>query len=122
MPHVVDLDLKPADFRLSPAVGPSHHWLVLDFFGRALLIRKLRQVRPDLRVPQFRVPAELLPVLDQMIDLLELREWPEPATEFGRAAASVMVMRLGLALSRGEPLPDWRGGLWLEKRGSAKHP
>jgi len=116
MPHVVELDLKPTDFRLNPGVQPGHHWLVGDFFGRTVLLKQLRLVRPGLSVPQFRVPTELLAVLEQMVDLLDLRGWPEPATEFGRAAASVMLLRMCRALSKGAALPAWQDGFGIERR------
>jgi hypothetical protein len=122
MPHVIELDLKLADFRLRPGVTPNHHWLVRDFFGRTLLVKQLRLVRPGFNVPRFKVPAELLPVLDQMVDLLDLRAWPEPATEFGRAAASVMLLRMCRYLSRGAALPSWQDGFGIEQEAFKPRP
>jgi hypothetical protein len=54
------------------------HWLLDLTWGRELLKTKLRQVRPELLVPQWREIPALEPLLDDIIDQLGLREWSRP--------------------------------------------
>lgn len=55
------------------------HWLLDTIWGRELLKTKLRQVRPYLLVPHWRELPELEPLLEEMIDELDLRAWPRPS-------------------------------------------
>lgn len=57
---------------------PARHWLLDALYGRELLKLKLRQRRPDLRVPRLSDPAELEPLLERMVDELGLRGWHRP--------------------------------------------
>ena len=61
------------------------HWLLDTICGRELLKTKLRQVRPYLRVPTWRELPELEPLLNDMIDELDLRSWPRPRGLAARA-------------------------------------
>lgn len=56
------------------------HWLLDTVYGRELLKEKLRRSRPDLVVPLWRERPELDPLLDRMIDDLDLRAWKKPST------------------------------------------
>ena len=81
MPHVVNLDLTAADFRQYPAMEfATPHWLLGAIYGRPLLKAKLRQMRPDLQVLTMRDAPEQEQLLEVMVDVLDLRDWPEPKT------------------------------------------
>jgi len=56
----------------------------------------------------YRIEPEIFPYMESMIDLLELREWPEPRTVGDRIRAAVMLMRMVYAFKMGRELPDWR--------------
>ncbi|NCT98702.1 MAG: hypothetical protein GXD23_15150 [Comamonadaceae bacterium] len=97
--------MTTADFRQH--YTPDPHWLLGTAFGRDLLKMRLRQVEPDLNVPEWKYAAHLDPKLERMVDDLGLREVAKPRTawetlKFMKIASSSM-----LAVSRGEPLPEW---------------
>ena len=88
MPHVVNLDLTAADFRQHPAMeDASPHWLLGAIYGRSLLKTKLRQMRPDLQVLTMRDRPEHEQLLESMVDVLDLRDWPEPKSVSVRISA-----------------------------------
>lgn len=62
------------------AQNTRRHWLLDTVYGRQLLNEKLRRSRPDLLVPLWRERPELDPLLDRMIDALDLRGWKKPST------------------------------------------
>lgn len=105
MPHFVSKPLKPADFRQHPAMAFSQpHWLMNTVYGRQLLKTKLRQTRPDLQVLLIRHQPEYEPLLEAMVDVLDLREWPEPKTASERLKALRAILRSTLELSAlGQP-------------------
>jgi len=101
---------RASDFRVQPGANlASPHWLLSHPYGREVLIHKLREVRPDLQFFRFRTPPELEPFLDAMIDLMGMRDWPEPRTVGERVRAGLMLLRIGFAQGGGYELPDWRG-------------
>lgn len=83
----------------------ASHWLLRHPYGRDLLACKLRQARPDLRFNHYHLGVELMPLLELMIDLLELRDWSEPRTRRERIATSVLLLRTIFAFKMGWPLP-----------------
>lgn len=109
MPHVVELSLAPEDFRLHPGLhAQGGHWLVSHPYGFGLLVAKLGMERPDLGASQYRRQPELAPYLEEMVDALELREWPEPLTVRERARVVVLLLRMAWCLKWGSALPAWR--------------
>jgi len=119
MPTKVSLDLTPiagnpapfraSDFRLhgSPTLS-ERHWLLRHTYGREILLAKLREVRPDVRVHRFRTTPEDEHWLDSAIDYMDLRDWPEPQTLRERVRASLLLLRYVACLAGGYGLPDWR--------------
>lgn len=109
MPHVVTLDLKAADFRQHPAVEEAPpHWLRDAIYGRHLLKTKLRQMRPDLQVLMVREQPEHEQLLETMVDVLDLRDWPEPKTIATKLKAVRLILRMALAIDDGREPPSWR--------------
>lgn len=107
MPHVVELDLTPVRGAAgAPAV--MRHWLLDTVYGRDLLKAKLRKVRPDMTVPRMRHAAELDHMLDYMVDVMGLRNWPEPVSFMERARYLRVVLRMMIAVDKEQALPDWR--------------
>jgi hypothetical protein len=108
MPHVVQLDLSNVSSHgRAPAVG-GRHWLLRAVYGRDLLKAKLRQVRPDLVVKRWAEQRELDSLLDDMVDEMNLRDWPEPVTAAARLRYLSLVLRMLVAVDEGAPLPTWR--------------
>jgi hypothetical protein len=105
MPHVIELDMTAADFRQH--YTPDPHWLLETAFGRDLLKMRLRQVEPDLNVPEWKYAAHLDPKLERMVDDLGLREVAKPRTTWETLKFMKIASRSMLAVSRGEPLPEW---------------
>lgn len=109
MPHVVKLDLTAADFRQHPAMEfESPHWLVDAIYGRQLLKTKLRQIRPDLQVLSLRDNPEHERLLESIVDVLGLRDWPEPKTISERFKSVRLILRMTYELSEGREPPSWR--------------
>ena len=98
--------MKRSDFRVHG--GGQPHWLLLHPFGQELLISKLQEVRPDMKVPRYRLPVELISLLDPMIDLLEMRAWPQPKGARERLGAWMFLLKCQIMMANGRPLPDWR--------------
>jgi hypothetical protein len=95
------------NFTPEPSARSSPHWLLGTAFGRDLLKMRLRQVEPQMEVPEWRYAEYLDPELERMVDDLGLREISKPSTirqtlKFMKLASHSM-----LALRRGEPLPAW---------------
>jgi hypothetical protein len=108
MPHVVQLDLSNVSSHGQALSTGERHWLLRAVYGRDLLKAKLRQVRPDLLVKRWAEQRELDPLLDDMVDALDLRDWPEPVTASARLRYLPLVLRMGVAVDSGAPLPSWR--------------
>jgi hypothetical protein len=119
MPTKVTLDLTPiatqpapfraSDFRLhgSPTLS-ERHWLLRHPYGREVLLAKLKEVQPDVRVHRFRTRPEDEQWLDRAVDYMGLRDWPEPKTIRERVRASFLVFRYIACMAGGYALPDWR--------------
>lgn len=112
MPHIVELDLTPSDFRqfysadeVSPAASTPPHWLLAAVYGRDLLKAKLKKVRPDLAIPSWRHAAELDPLLEEMVDELGLRNWAQPSSVNSRVRYLKTVLSMLIAVEAGRPLP-----------------
>lgn len=105
MPHFVDMPLRPSHFRQHPAMEVSQpHWLMNTIYGRHLLKTKLRQTHPDLQVLMIRHQPEYEPLLEAMVDVLDLREWLEPETASERLKALRAILRATFELSEfGQP-------------------
>ena len=109
MPHVVNLDLRSADFRQHPAMEDADpHWLLGAIYGRPLLKAKLRLMRPDLQVLAMRDDPAQEQLLETMVDVLDLRDWPEPKTVSERFKAVRLILRMTLDVSEGREPPTWR--------------
>ena len=90
---------RAADFRQHPAMEfASPHWLRAAVYGRHLLKLKLRQLRPDLAVTLVRAQPQYEGLLEAMVDVLELRDWPCPRTPLQRLHATRAILRLGWSL------------------------
>lgn len=107
MPHVVHLDLSSASREQVEGPEPPH-WLLRAVYGRDLLKAKLRKVRPDLTVKYWASQPELDDALEYMVDVLGLRDWPQPRTAAERVRYLALVLRMHLALETEAPFPDWR--------------
>jgi hypothetical protein len=98
--------LTAADFRENftpePSARTSPHWLLATAFGRDLLKMRLRQVEPQMDVPEWRY-AEL----ERMVDDLGLRDISKPSRMWQTLKFMKLASRSMLALRRGEPLPVW---------------
>jgi len=71
------------DRRVIGAVWPSRevgprHWLIESLCGKELLVARLRQRRPDLRIARGRVYRGDLSLLEAIVDDLGLRDMPPP--------------------------------------------
>lgn len=108
MPHVVQLDLSNVSSHGHAPANGERHWLLRAVYGRDLLKAKLRQVRPDLVVKRWAEQRELDPLLDDMVDEMNLRDWPEPVTAAARLRYLPLVLRMMVAVDEGAPLPTWR--------------
>lgn len=96
-------------FRVQPAANLERpHWLLSHPFGRDVLVNKVGEVRPELRVLRYRQSAAVDAVLDAMVDLMELRDWPQPATVGERIRVGLMLLRIGFAQASRSAIPDWR--------------
>lgn len=103
MHDVAILRRRAADFRQHPAMEFGEpHWLVNAIYGRQLLKTKLRHARPDLKVSRVRHQPEYDALLEAMVDVLDLREWPEPKTVSERLDALCTILRRTLEVSEGE--------------------
>lgn len=112
MSYLAELDMTAAEFReyytpLEP-VCREPHWLLGTLYGRDLLKIKLRAVRPDLDVPEWKHASYLDPLLEEMVDALGLRDVPEPKCFGQRLAYVKTVAWMALAVKKGMPLPEWR--------------
>lgn len=84
-----------ADFRQHPAMECAPvHWLRSAVYGRHLLKLKLRQLRPDLAVDLVRAQPQYEGLLEAMVDVLDLREWPQPRTLAQRLQATRAILQL----------------------------
>lgn len=109
MPHVVHLPLTTEDFRQHPALeAEPRHWLLDSVYGRQLLKTKLHQVRPDLNVVLMREQPELDPMLNTLLDSMDLREWPKPRTVGERIKAFRVQLRMAVEIDNGRDCPSWR--------------
>lgn len=108
MPHVVQLDLSNVSAHGQALSTGERHWLLRAVYGRDLLKAKLRQVRPDLAVKRWADQRDLDPLLDDMVDALDLRDWPEPVTAAARLRYLPLVLRMMVAVDAGAPVPSWR--------------
>jgi hypothetical protein len=109
MPLVVKLDLTAADFRQHPAMEfATPHWLLGAIYGRQLLKTKLRQMRPDLEVTSLRDRPEHEQLLEAMVDVLDLRDWPKPRMVSERLKAARLILRMTLEICGGREPPSWR--------------
>ncbi len=85
----------------------SRHWLLDAVYGRELLKARLRQLRPDMRIPAWRERPELDPVLDAVIDDLNLRLWQRPCGFKQRITYLRTVLKMISAVRCGELMPAW---------------
>jgi len=108
MPHVVQLDLSNVSSHGQGLSTGERHWLLRAVYGRDLLKAKLRQVRPDLAVKRWAEQRDLDPLLDDMVDALDLRDWPEPVTAAARLRYLPLVLRMMVAVDACAPVPSWR--------------
>lgn len=109
MPHIVHLPLTTEDFRQHPALETEpRHWLLDCVHGRQLLKTRLRQVRPDLKVVMVREQRELDPMLNTIIDMMDLREWPKPRTIGERVRTWRTQLRMAFEIDQGREIPSWR--------------
>lgn len=106
MPHKTDLDLTTTVY-FRQHYTPEPHWLLRSAFGRDLLKMRLRQLEPQMPVPEWRYAAHLDPELERMVDDLGLRDTAKPRTMWETLKFMKLASRSMVALSRGEPLPQW---------------
>lgn len=125
MPKLISLDLTPvgappagvvragprfraSDYRLHGGGDRGErHWLLQHPYGRQLLVARLAQVRPEVRGYRYRTAPEQDVHLDEMIDDLDLRDWPQPRTGSERIQAALMLVRYVFSMA-GFKRPDWR--------------
>ena len=87
---------------------PTPHWLLGAIYGRPLLKAKLRQMRPDLQVLSMRDDPAHEQLLETVVDVLDLRDWPEPRTFSERIKAARLMLRMTLDVSEGREPSTWR--------------
>lgn len=107
--------LRRADFRIHG--GGSRHWLLQHPFGLDLLISKLQKDRPGIVVPRFRKAPELEPLLNSMIDVIGMREWPRPEGARECILAGWFLLKCQICLGLGRSIPDWNYLQRAEGRG-----
>lgn len=111
MSYLAELDMTVADFRehfdVKEAQPETPHWLLNAIYGRDLLKMKLRKMRPDIVVPEWKHAAHLDPLLEQMVDELGLRGMPEPQSFLARVTYVRTVAMMALAVKKGEALSEW---------------
>jgi len=95
------------NFTPEPSPMSSPHWLLGTAFGRDLLKMRLRQVEPQMDVPEWRYAEYLDPELERMVDDLGLRDISKPSTMWQTLKFMKLASHSMLALRRGEPLPVW---------------
>lgn len=99
MPPSVPARFRAADYRQHPAMEfASAHWLRAAVYGRHLLKLKLRQLRPDLDVLLVREQPQYEGLLEAMVDVLDLRDWPAPRTLSQRLAATRAILRMAWSI------------------------
>src|SRR5438046_2974910 len=100
---------KASDFRLhgGPDLAETH-WLLRHPYGREVLVTKLREVRPDVKVRRYQTAPEHEQFLDAMIDYMDMRDWPEPRTIGERVRAALLLVRYGFCMGGGYRLPHWK--------------
>ena len=109
MQHPRGPSLTARDFRQFPALETEpRHWLLDSVYGRQLLKARLRQHRHDIRVTMLLEQPELDPVLNTMIDLMDLREWPRPASLSQRLWALRIQLGMSLDIHQGRSPISWR--------------
>jgi hypothetical protein len=109
VPTSVNLKMTAADFRQHPAMeGCEPHWLLGSIYGRHLLKAKLQQIRPDLQVSMVRQQHEHERLLESVVDVLDLREWPEPITIAQKLCAARLLLRMAFDTGEGRVPPSWR--------------
>jgi hypothetical protein len=84
------------------------HWLARSIYGRQLLKTKLRLMRPDLQVSAIWDPPEHEELLESMVDVLDLRDWPEPQTLRERFAAVRLIVRMTFEVREGHEPSHWQ--------------
>lgn len=65
---------------LSRSSNEAPHWLLKSACGRNLLVQKLCQLRPGLAFSIWKTPRAWDPLLEAMVDELDLRTMPEPSS------------------------------------------
>jgi hypothetical protein len=85
----------------------GRHWLLDTMYGRGVLKEKLRQARPDLKVPVWEDGWELDPLLDELVDALGLRQWPRPEGFIQCLAYLRAIVRISIAVHFRRPVPHW---------------
>lgn len=86
---------RAADFRQHPAMEFAPvHWLRRSIYGRHLLKLQLRQMRPDLAVVLVRDQPQYEGLLEAMVDVMDLRDWPCPRSLSQRLEATRAVLRM----------------------------
>lgn len=108
MSHVVQLDLSTVNSHGQAQSTGARHWLLRAVYGRDLLKAQLRAVRPDLTVKRWAEQRELDPSLDEMVDVLQLRDWPEPRTAMEHVRYVATVLKMMCAVDNGRDVPSWR--------------
>jgi len=63
---------------LDHSIRKAPHWLLKSVCGRKLLVDKLRETRPGLGYSIWTAQSVIDPLLDAMVDQLEMRMMPEP--------------------------------------------
>lgn len=107
MAYLVELNLNAGGDSGVPATA-RRHWLLNAVYGRDLLKAKLRKVRPNMTVPLKRHAEDLDNMLDHMIDVMGLRDWPEPVSAGARVRYLTTVLGMMFAVHRWQALPDWK--------------
>jgi hypothetical protein len=109
VPKRVNLKLTAADFRQHPAMECCEpHWLLGSAYGRHLLKTKLCQIRPDLLVSTVRAQPEHEGLLESMVDVLDLREWPKPVTIGQKLCAVRLLLRMAFDAGQRRVTPSCR--------------
>lgn len=92
--------MKSVNISLQTNDLPARHWLLDAVYGRGLLMLKLRTQKPEMRVPIWREAPELDPLLDQLIDEMNLRHWQRPVGVKARLDYLKTVLRMRVAVPR----------------------
>ena len=95
----IEFDGQPAQY-IDPQsqAGEPAHWLLSTVYGRDVLKAYLAAQHPEIKVSKWRTQPELDPLLEDIIDSLELRHLAEPKSLQERIGYLAKISRILMTL------------------------